>query len=51
MEGELDAVALVERYGDHLLRQVVAQRVAAQGDNDSFTHVLIIPPVLQQKQT
>ena len=34
-------------YGDHLLRQVVAQRVATQGDNDSFTHISIIPPVLQ----
>ena len=30
-------------HSDHLLRQVVAQGVAAQGDNDTFAHSWCIP--------
>ena len=30
-------------HGGHLLRQVVAQGVAAQGDNDTFAHSWCIP--------
>ena len=32
-------------HGDHLLRQIVAQGVAAEGDDNSFTHVKRLPPV------
>ena len=30
-------------HGDHLLRQIFAQSVAAQGDDDTFTHNRCIP--------